>query len=84
MNVLLDTHVALWAITDSPKLALQARELIELPSTTVWVSAVSLWEVSIKFGLGRGDMPISGKQALRFLGNLIMSCCRLSLNTPSQ
>lgn len=66
MNVLLDTHVALWAITDSPKLVLQARELIELPSTTVWVSAVSLWEISIKFGLGRGDMPISGKQALRF------------------
>jgi len=66
VNVLLDTHVALWAISDSPKLATQARELIEFPSTTVWVSSASLWEISIKHSLGRGDMPISAKEALHF------------------
>lgn len=63
MNLLLDTHVALWAITDSLRLAPKARDLIANPANTVWVSVVSLWEITIKHSLGRGDMPISGAQA---------------------
>ena len=66
MNLLLDTHVALWAITDSPRLPLTARELITSPKTNVWVSTASLWEIAIKHALGRGDMPISGKDAMCF------------------
>lgn len=65
MNLLLDTHVALWAITDSPQLPQQARELILSPKTTVWVSVASLWEIIIKHSLGRGDMPVSGQDAKR-------------------
>lgn len=63
MNLLLDTHVALWAITDSPKLGQRARELIANPANTVWISVASLWEIAIKHSLGRGDMPIDGTQA---------------------
>lgn len=66
MNLLLDTHVALWALTDSPKLPGRARELIAAPRNTVWVSAASLWEITIKHALGRGDMPVSGPQALDY------------------
>ena len=66
MNLLLDTHVALWAITDNPKLPPSARELIQADKTTVWVSAASIWEITIKHGLGRGDMPVSGPDALRY------------------
>lgn len=66
MNLLLDTHVALWAITDSPKLPAKARELIASPKTNVWISAASIWEISIKHALARGDMPISGHDALRY------------------
>lgn len=66
MNLLLDTHIALWAITDSPKLKQQARELILSPPTTVWVSVASLWEIAIKHSLGRGDMPVSGQDARRY------------------
>lgn len=66
MNLLLDTHVALWAITDSPKLPLKARELIDSPKTNVWISTASIWEIAIKYSLGRGDMPISGQEALRY------------------
>lgn len=66
MKLLLDTHIALWAITDDPKLSPRARELIVTPRNLVWVSAVSIWEISIKHGLGRGDMPISGSDALEF------------------
>lgn len=66
MNLLLDTHVALWAITDSSKLSKRARELIASPRSSVWVSAVTVWEISIKHVLGRGDMPVSGQGALRY------------------
>lgn len=66
MNVLLDTHVALWAITDSPKLSQKARELIQSPKATIWVSAASLWEIAIKHALGRGDMPVSSQDAVRY------------------
>lgn len=66
MNLLLDTHVALWAITDSPRLNAQAREWIESPRATVWVSAATVWEIAIKHGLGRGDMPVSGQEALDY------------------
>lgn len=64
MNLLLDTHVALWAITDNPKLSRKGRELIQSPKTNVWVSAASVWEIAIKHGLGRGDMPVSSEEAL--------------------
>ena len=66
MNLLLDTHVALWAITDSPRLAARARELISSPRASVWISAATIWEITIKHGLGRGDMPVSGHDALRY------------------
>jgi PIN domain nuclease of toxin-antitoxin system len=69
LNLLLDTHVALWAITDSPKLSQKARDLISAPKTTVWISAATIWEIAIKHSLGRGDMSVSSQDALRHFTN---------------
>jgi len=66
MNLLLDTHVALWAIVDSPRLGVQAREMLENPDATLWVSAASLWEIAIKHALGRSNMPIGAQEALDY------------------
>lgn len=66
MRLLLDTHIALWAIADSPRLSAQARQLILAPANTIYVSAASIWEIAIKHGLGRGDMPISGAQSIGY------------------
>lgn len=66
MNLLLDTHVALWAITDDPKLSTKAREMLLAPRSNVWVSAVNVWEIAIKYSLGREVMPISGQEALKY------------------
>lgn len=66
MKVLLDTHIAVWVILDSPRLTERARDLISAPGTDVYVSAVSLWEIAIKHGLNRtgpNAMPISARQA---------------------
>ncbi|MGS0740394.1 type II toxin-antitoxin system VapC family toxin [Glaciimonas sp. GG7] len=66
MHLLLDTHVALWAITDDPKLSTNARELLLAPRCHVWVSAVNVWEIAIKHSLGKETMPISGQEALHY------------------
>lgn len=57
MKYLLDTCTFLWAITDSPKLSQMVRAEILISSNEVWVSAVSFWEISIKFGLGKLRLP---------------------------
>jgi len=66
LNLLLDTHVALWAITDHPRLSPAARQLIEEPGNSVWVSSVTIWEVAIKHALHPDAMPISAADALDF------------------
>lgn len=57
MRLLLDTHIFIWAVTDSPKLSHEARRQI-LAADEVYVSAASIWEIAIKSGLGKieGDV----------------------------
>ena len=52
MRFILDTHLLLWWLTDSPLLSASARQLIADPDNTVFVSAVSLWEIWLKVSLG--------------------------------
>jgi PIN domain nuclease of toxin-antitoxin system len=66
MNLLLDTHVALSALTDCPWLPAAARALIADVRNTVWVSSVSVWEIAIKHSFRRAEMPISGREALDY------------------
>lgn len=66
MRLLLDTHIALWAITDSPKLPRRARDLIAASENTICVSVASLWEIAIKHALkrrGARAMPVSAGEA---------------------
>ena len=65
MRLLLDTHVALWALMDDPRLGAKARGLIEDRENRIFVSAASLWEIAIKHASGRGGIPFSADQALR-------------------
>ena len=63
MRLLLDTHIALWAITDSPRLAAHARNLILEPANSIYISTASVWGITSKHMIGKGDMPVSGTQA---------------------
>ncbi len=66
MRLLLDTHVGLWAITDSPRLTAEARKLILAPANQIHVSAASIWEIAIKHSLGKQGMPISGNESVKW------------------
>jgi len=52
MRILLDTHIYLWWLEDSPRLSKAARSMV-LESETVYISSASLWEAVIKIGLGK-------------------------------
>jgi PIN domain nuclease of toxin-antitoxin system len=55
MNVLLDTHTLLWALTDESKLSERVRKL--LPKAETWFSVASLWEIVIKAQIGKRPLP---------------------------
>ena len=57
MKILLDTHLLLWWLEASPLLSAQAKEMICDPENTVFVSAVSLWEIWLKQSLGKLRLP---------------------------
>lgn len=57
MNLLLDTHVLLWWLADSHRLSARHRELILDAKRRVFVSSVSVAEISIKSSLGKLDAP---------------------------
>lgn len=56
-RLLLDTHAFLWWIADDPRLSPAAREAIADGANAVYLSAVSVWEMVIKMGLGRLELP---------------------------
>jgi PIN domain nuclease of toxin-antitoxin system len=51
VRVLLDTHLLLWALGAPARLPPKARRIIR--DADVYVSAASIWEISIKVALGR-------------------------------
>lgn len=56
MNLLLDTHTLLWALTAPNLLSPTARAALENADNEVLVSTISLWEISLKFSLGKLDL----------------------------
>jgi len=57
MRLLLDTNAFLWWRDESPRLTKRARNEISNPNNDIVVSIVSLWEISIKRGLGKLRFP---------------------------
>ena len=53
MRLLLDTHALAWAVAAPENLSETARAALEDPATRIYVSPVSIWEMSIKFKLGK-------------------------------
>ncbi|HTX50684.1 MAG TPA: type II toxin-antitoxin system VapC family toxin [Caulobacteraceae bacterium] len=70
MRLLLDTHIALWTVTDSPRLPRRARQLVSASDVELFVSVVSLWEVAIKHARRRGrpgDLNVSAAELTKLI-----------------
>jgi len=57
MNILLDTCTFLWIIGGSKRLSPTAERVFRDPGNTVYLSAVSVWEIMVKTGMGRLRIP---------------------------
>lgn len=64
MNLLLDTHIALWALADDPRLSETARSLILDEGNHIFASVASMWEIAIKRARRLDSIPLSGVEFL--------------------
>ena len=66
MNILLDTHIAIWAIGNHPNLSRKARELISDPNNTIYFSSVSVWEILLKHDSPKNNLTLTPEQFVEF------------------
>lgn len=57
MRLLLDTHVAIWALVSPKLLPEEIAGTIATADNVVHVSVASIWEIAIKFALGKPSAP---------------------------
>jgi PIN domain nuclease of toxin-antitoxin system len=67
LKLLLDTHLLLWAAGQPEQLSVTARTLLDDPQNSLVFSAASLWEITIKRGLGRPDFRVDPRLLYRGL-----------------
>jgi len=53
MNYLLDTHALIWALFDSARLSEKVKKVILNTENNIFVSIITLWEISLKYNLGK-------------------------------
>ncbi|WP_412459446.1 type II toxin-antitoxin system VapC family toxin [Pseudomonas coronafaciens] len=57
MKLLLDAHILIWAATGDTKLSAAAAQLIDDEANTLYFSAASIWELTIKGAERKGVNP---------------------------
>jgi len=62
LKILLDTCAFLWIVLDTPNLSRDARALFIDPANEVYLSTVSIWEIMVKYSLGRLPLPTPPRQ----------------------
>ena len=66
MNLLLDTHILIWALNEDPRLPDKAREFILDESNAVYYSSVSVWEIAIKHAKYPEEVEFTGRELSQF------------------
>lgn len=64
MKLLLDTHVAVWVVSDDRRLSQRARTMIADPENEKVVSVVSFWEIALKRARTPGRIPLKTSEAI--------------------
>lgn len=67
MQLLLDTHLLLWAAEGGKRIPGKLRKLISNEDHALFFSVASLWEIAIKANLGRPDFTLDASVFRRLL-----------------
>ena len=88
MQYILDTHAFIWVLTNPKKLTDKTKKLISLPHHNIYISIVSIWEISLKFGIGKlelfGKDPSEIPSAIHSMGFTILNLDTLTVSTFHQ
>ncbi|MEH2950767.1 hypothetical protein [Sporofaciens sp. JLR.KK001] len=60
MKILIDTHIAVWAVLNDPKLPGKAKELLLDMENKILYSTASIWEITIKHMLHPEKLLMNG------------------------
>ena len=59
MNYLLDTHYVLWSLFNPELITNSIIQILEDEQSTKYVSGINLWEISLKYSLGKLELEDS-------------------------
>jgi PIN domain nuclease of toxin-antitoxin system len=79
MSYLLDTHALVWSLTGDDKLSEKAKAVIANKANPIYVSSISLYELAIKYHLGKwADAGFIVQNAMQLLSraNAVRSSSR--------
>jgi len=60
MKILIDTHIAIWAVLNDIKLSEKAKEILLDNKNEIFYSTASVWEITIKHMLHQDKIQMNG------------------------
>ena len=73
LKYMLDTHTLLWVIGNTKELSQTVIQTIKNPDNGVFASAISLWEISIKYSIGKLEVDFNIEKIPEY-------CSRMDIN----
>ncbi len=80
MDIMLDTHILLWALSGDPALPSKAKELIEDNENNIFFSVISLWETEMKHISHPTNLRVSGREVEEYCKGAGFSMLQLNTN----
>jgi len=80
-GILIDTHILLWYLNDDERLTAANRELLVNIQNNIYVSSISLWEISIKISLNKLTINISITEIEQWIRMLQFTLLPINTNT---
>ncbi|MCK5520412.1 MAG: PIN domain nuclease, partial [Candidatus Marinimicrobia bacterium] len=75
MNILIDTHYLIWAFMDTQKISPAIHQILLSHENDIYYSQTSLWEISIKYALGKLSLGTLTPEQFYFeVENSFMRC----------
>ena len=75
MKILLDTHYLLWAFIDTSKISQSVYHKLLADENEVFYSQASLWEISIKFNMGKLSLKgMKPEECYEEVANSFLKC----------
>jgi len=53
MNIIIDTHIFLWSVSEPEKLSSHKTKIMNNPSNTIFISSITFVEIMIKVSIGK-------------------------------